>query len=210
MICDRNLDWSARVTKPTLSSRRGTVRLGGSQGKRHNRRGVATLWTILMIPAVLCLLALILDLGNLWLARVELANAVEAAALAGADVWGDTGNITNARNDAVTYAAQNTIVGTPVVVGANGAGTVNNTTCDGSVVILGRVNAAAPYTFDANVTPGGGELEGVRVQATVSVASVIGSLFGNILGPWNISAHATAVYAGGTPQLINVAVYNCP
>lgn len=178
--------------------------------RRPARRGVATLWTILMIPAVLCLLALILEVGNLWLARVELANAMEAAALAGADVWGDTGNLANARAAAVTYAAQNTVIGVPVVVGANGGGTVNNTTCNGSVVILGRTNAAAPYTFDANIAPVGGQLEAVRVQATVSVTSVIGTLFGNILGPWNITAQASAVYTGGAPQLINVAVYNCP
>ena len=163
-----------------------------------------------MIPAALCLLALILEVGNLWLARVELANAMEAAALAGADVWGDTGNIANARTAAVNYAAQNTVIGVPVAVAANGGGTVTNTTCDGSVVIFGRTNAASPYTFDANIAPVAGELEAVRVQATVSVTSVIGALFGNLLGPWNITAHASAVYTGGTPQLINVAVYNCP
>ncbi len=55
------------------------------RGKRA-RRGAATLWIILCLPAVLCLIGVVVETGNLLLARIELTNALEAGALSGADV----------------------------------------------------------------------------------------------------------------------------
>ncbi|MCY2991718.1 MAG: pilus assembly protein TadG-related protein [Planctomycetota bacterium] len=64
--------------------------------RRRRRRGVATVWLIAAAPALLVLLALVTEIGNVWLARIELGNAVEAGALAGAKAWGDAGTDTAA------------------------------------------------------------------------------------------------------------------
>ena len=62
---------------------------GNVAGRDPRRKGVATVWLIATGPALLLLLILVTDIGNVWLARIELVNACEAAALAGAKVWGD-------------------------------------------------------------------------------------------------------------------------
>ncbi len=43
------------------------------------RRGVYTLWTILFLPALLLMFVFLVDIAQLWLARVELENALEHA-----------------------------------------------------------------------------------------------------------------------------------
>lgn len=161
------------------------------------------------LPIGVCFIASVVELGHLWIARVELKNALEAAALAGADEWGDTGVNNDARNRAVELAAANNVAGTPLTVAANGGGgdANGNNSCNGNVVILGQATAT---DFNANVPPGSIAERGVHVQATVTVSSILGSLFGVTYGPYNISGSATA-RANGTGQamLISVTV-NCP
>ncbi|MED5576809.1 MAG: pilus assembly protein TadG-related protein, partial [Planctomycetota bacterium] len=53
------------------------------------RAGIATLKIILLIPVVITLLVMVLEVANLWIARVEFENALESAALAAAKDWGD-------------------------------------------------------------------------------------------------------------------------
>jgi len=47
----------------------------------HRRRGVATLWLILALPLFLIILGALLEIANLWLARIELKNGLDAASL---------------------------------------------------------------------------------------------------------------------------------
>ena len=44
---------------------------------------------ILLIPVILTLLVVVLEVGNLWVARLEFENALESAALAAVKEWGD-------------------------------------------------------------------------------------------------------------------------
>lgn len=53
------------------------------------RRGVATLWLILFLPVFLIALCVVVDVGTIWLARAELEDGLEAAAIAGVMVWED-------------------------------------------------------------------------------------------------------------------------
>lgn len=187
------------------------------------RRGVATLWIILWLPAVLCLLGVVVEMGNLLLARVELTNALEAAALAGVDEWGDLFASTTmntsvqrdaARSRAVGLLEANTVVGQSLVsnVAANGGGSGanDNVTCTGNVVILGRADTTS-LDFNAGMdptTPGGNFA--VHVQASKSINSIIGTFCGVAVGPFNVTAQTTARYDGGSAKLYQPSSFTCP
>jgi hypothetical protein len=99
---------------------------GSSRRKRRRRlrRGSATLWLVIWLPCLLVLFCVLVGVANLWLARVELENALEAAALAAVKEWGDQcgGDTCASRNVGVAYAAANTVRGRPLEIHANYAG----------------------------------------------------------------------------------------
>ena len=55
------------------------------------RRGVVTIWTLICLPLAVIVLFGMVHVGRMWHARVQLENAVEAAALAAVQEWGDQG-----------------------------------------------------------------------------------------------------------------------
>ena len=86
-----------------------------SSGQR--RRGIATLWLILLLPAIVTLLVLVVEMGNLWVAQLELDNSLEAAALAAAQSWDDRPDADGlALEAAADFAGVNLVAGQPVVV----------------------------------------------------------------------------------------------
>jgi hypothetical protein len=58
------------------------------------RRGLATMWLIMFGPVFLVMLYFVVEIGHLYLAKTELNNALEAAALAGAQRWSQAGATT--------------------------------------------------------------------------------------------------------------------
>ena len=157
-------------------------------------------------PALLAVLVLVTDLARIWLARVELETAVEAGALAGARSWGaandeypETDQL-NARNTAVLFTEANGVVGSYVPVTNNYGGSPTNNTnlfCTGNV-IFGSVSRAdlngVAYQFQASVevTSISHDDRGVTVVATAYVTSFWQTLFGLPLGPYKVTAQATA------------------
>lgn len=139
---------------------------------RHaSRRGIATIWIVLAGPTILALFILLSDIANLWVARVELENALEAAALAAVKEWGDAsgGDTMVPRQIGADFAFANNVVGTPVdLQGIDPAlnydpvsgGPNQNASCDG-VLVFGSIIPAAtplepPFTFNAGLRPGCG------------------------------------------------------
>lgn len=177
------------------------------------RRGVATVWIIGLVPVGIATLMLVLDYGNLWLAREELENAVEAGALAGAKQWGDladnVANRTSAHIVAKAIAEANTVVGQAITVDANddaGAGPLNNNnlSCTGQV-LLGDVTGT---TFSPNTVPGAANNRGCRVDASHQVPSFWSGMG---LGPYTVNATATARYDTNVPRLVRITTVNaCP
>ena len=86
-----------------------------------NRRGWATLWLIIWLPALLALFCALIGIANLWLARVELENSMEAAALAAVKHWGDAngGDTLIPRQIGQAYAAANCMRKVDVAIGTN-------------------------------------------------------------------------------------------
>ena len=90
-------------------------------GRFARRRGSATLWLIIWLPCLLTLFCVLVGVANLWLARIELENSLESAALAAVKHWGEVGGgpTLTARNVGVAYAGANIVRGNSVVIGTN-------------------------------------------------------------------------------------------
>jgi Flp pilus assembly protein TadG len=136
-----------------------------------SRRGSATIWLIVTLPVLLILFCFVLNIAQQWLARVELENALEAAALAAVKEWGDAngGDTLIPREVGVEYANLNRMRGFRVQIGTNyepdpDLGGVNqNKLCDvvkgpppDGNLIFGAIthdDPEFPITFNAGVRP---------------------------------------------------------
>lgn len=120
------------------------------------RRGIATIWVLVALPVVLTLLVMIVDGGNLWVARMELKNALDAAALSGVKTWGEGSSTSQARLDAHDAFNTNTILGTQYVLSTVEGGCTNGNPAPSATadIILGTISdGAGGFTFDCQGTP---------------------------------------------------------
>lgn len=95
--------------------------LSSLPSKRKQKGAVAIIFGLTAV-VLLSMGGLVLDMGHLYIAKAELQNAADAAALAGARRLDETAaGITNARNDAIAIAALNNFdFATPLIItGAN-------------------------------------------------------------------------------------------
>lgn len=102
---------------------------------RQNRSGVAVLWLIAAGPAILMFLCIMVEVANVWNARVKLEVALESAALAGVKTWaelteadtvpaphdspGEFAKTSAARTAAVAAAAANNVGGVSITLDRN-------------------------------------------------------------------------------------------
>ncbi len=222
---------SGMATHPFITAEQMAPGQAPIRSGHRPRRGVVTLWTLLMVPVMLVLFAVVVEGVHLWLARVELENALEAAALAAVKEWAETpltvpiasGWTNGARTVGQQYAAANTINQTSVPIDAN-IGTFDPTSnpnengpCGGDL-IFGAIVSAPPYVFASNLVPSCVVDEpdyAVRAQAEYTVPSLIGGFLGiNFGGPFTVSAQTTAMYdcTSQRPRLIRVEAgnFHCP
>ena len=123
----------------------------------HQRRGIATIWVLASLPVVLTLLVMLIDAGHLWVARSELRNALDAAALSGVKTWGEGSSTLQSRLDAFDAFNTNTILGTQYLISTvEGACTNGNPAPSATAeLLLGTINdTATGFTFDCSGTPG--------------------------------------------------------
>lgn len=128
------------------------------------RRGAITVWMILAIPVLATLFCVVLEVGNLWLARIELTNALEASALAAVEEWGDRGggDTLIPREVGRIFALSNTINGVPVnydivdpanPLNYNPAVINDNDSCDGTMIFGAIIEDDPEFVFDSCVVP---------------------------------------------------------
>jgi Flp pilus assembly protein TadG len=93
--------------------------LSSLRSKRKQKGAVAVIFGFTAV-VLLSMGGLVVDMGHLYIAKAELQNAADAAALAGARRLDETAaGITNARNDAITIAALNSYnFATPLTITA--------------------------------------------------------------------------------------------
>ena len=159
--------------------------------KAPPRRGWSSLWLVIWLPALLVLFSALLGIANLWLARVELENAMEAAALAAVKEWGDRGGGETfvPRCVGVEFAAANLVRGEPVHINSNYGhhGCNQNLACgveDGNLIFGALDESNSDHVvFDAGKCPSCGA-GSVLFDAT---GSGNGSL--SLENAWGISFH---------------------
>lgn len=183
----------------------GQLRSHNRRRLSRRRKGVSTIWLILSGQVFLVFICFAAEIGHLWVARTELENALEAAALAGALEFRQSGSA-SARMVAIAYAEANTVVGQSLTLDPNmGAGTNGNASNDGEIVLGEVTGADSPFTFDPNSAPV--DRFGVRVRKTFTVNSLCQQLFGVSLTNYTVSADVTAENFTGpdTTRLIRIA-----
>ena len=127
------------------------------------RRGWTTLWLVIWLPVLMALFCGLVAVASLWLARVELENGLESAALAAVKEWGDAGggDTLVPRQVGVAFAAANCVRGTHLALATNYAGEQapcnQNLTCDlaDGNLIFGAIDDSDPdhVVFSAGVCP---------------------------------------------------------
>jgi len=174
-----------------------------SKPARPGRRGWATLWLIIWLPALLALFCALVAIANLWLARVEAENAMEAAALAAVKQWGDAngGDTLIPRQIGQAYAAANCVRKVPVTIGTNydpADGPNQNAVCPVGMtpptgnLIFGSIrdddpNFPGQVVFNAGVKPGCGA--GLVIFDVTGQG--IGGLDTDAHNEWGIAFHPT-------------------
>ncbi len=194
------------------------IAASGRHAQHWSRRGIATIWVLAALPVVLTLLVMIVDGGNLWVARTELRNALDAAALSAAKTWGEGGTTAQARLDAHDAFNSNTILGTQYSLSTfdgGGCGNGNSAPSTTAEILLGSITSpvtglAIDYT-GTPVCPGG--TFGVRTRKVVSVPSVASAFLGLSVNPYLVTCESSAQFAcgSGPPRVIHVNSFTaCP
>lgn len=83
----------------------------------RNRKGITLVYIALIMVALCAITGLAVDIGYMYVAKGQLQNAADAAALAGASRLPDT---SDARNEAVAFAAKNLAAGNAVTLSSSG------------------------------------------------------------------------------------------
>ena len=155
-----------------------------------HRRGVVTLWTILCIPFILTILFVVAEVSQLWQARVQLENALESAALATVQEWGDLGgqakNVLAAQTVGRAYGKANLVRGVQVDLD------------DRTVVpvVAWSFGSAEPNGsgFDFTSTADAKAKFAVVLQATVKVARLCKSILGPAAKDSTVTVKVAAFY----------------
>lgn len=195
---------------PAFQSQQMGIGCCWSRGSRsyRARRGIATFWLILFVPVFLVLLGLVVNVANLWLARVELENGLESAALAAVKEWYVSGSTSTATSVGIAYAGANTVRGQPISL-TSGA------------FLFGAIYQAPPsdpicpngIIFDATITPDCNPTPpnplahyGVLVWANVTVPSIWSNVLGSGFPSGQVQSFVTAVYqcSDTEPRLIRI------
>lgn len=160
--------------------------MNNSIAKLSNDKGVTVIIVALLLAVFLGIAALAVDVGYLYMAKNQLQNVVDAAALAGARQLGyDKGSTINVKQTAKDISSDSANkVGQKIVILA-----------DDDIAI--GTWAWIPKTFDtASPTP-----NAVRVNATMPVDTFFGRIIGN--DTVSVSAESTAALTSATGGISN-------
>jgi Flp pilus assembly protein TadG len=106
-----------------------------------NEKGMAIVYMAILIAVLVAMAGLAVDIGYMYVAKGQLQNAADGAALAGAAKLDETNYVTqtNARDAAFSIASSNSVVGEPVKLALN-----TSNAEDGDIVVGNWNNASNP------------------------------------------------------------------
>lgn len=155
-----------------------------------NENGMVIVWLAIFIAVLVAMAGLAVDVGYMYVAKGQLQNAADAAALAGvaslAKVPPPSSPYTAARADAISIAAANRAATKPVTLESDNT---NN---------LGADNDITFGHWDGAYTPGGTPVNAIHVVAKRTTDSPDGQVdifLAKIFGWTNMSAAASATAA---------------
>lgn len=121
-----------------------------------SRRGISTIWVILLLPVLAVGMVVLTDVANLWLSHIELKSALDAAALSGVKSWGEGSSTLQARLDAAAAYSSNTIRGQVWPLDVNEGGCANGNVSGNGEIVLGSITESSPeiYAFNCSQAPG--------------------------------------------------------
>jgi hypothetical protein len=162
----------------------------------RSRRGIALLWVLIAGPAAITMLIVVTDTANLWSARTEYRNGLEAAALAGVAKLADTPEGERPDERAVRAAAlavarANTVSGVPI------------RTADADLTVqLGWYGESG--FVEQHERPDSSAVRAVRVEGIVNVESLYGAFLTTVFGPYDIASSALAAVddEGDRPRVV--------
>jgi Flp pilus assembly protein TadG len=159
----------------------------------HRQRGVIIIWFTLLLPVLLSFAALAIDLTRLYLTKVELQNAADAAALAGAIEFSGS-HPSNVVPEARKMAQAN------IVNGSN----IQEATID-----TGFFDPSSPASGLHATNPTGTYLSAVQVTIEISATKNHGPLnllFAPFLGIASKDVSATAIATPNTTPSHSILV----
>src|SRR5512133_799442 len=160
-----------------------------------NQQGFAIVYIALMMVAICAFIGLAVDIGYMYVAKGQLQNASDAAALAGASKLTGAGTAqTLARTEAVTFAANNTAATQDVRISSDGTNSlsVNND------ITVGNWNRSLNPPYLESRAP----VNAVKVQARRTAQSIDGAVnlfFSSVIG-WTQMPVAAEAIAARTPR----------
>ncbi|MBT0893230.1 hypothetical protein KI811_05300 [Geobacter hydrogenophilus] len=164
----------------------------------NNRRGVATVYIALMLMVLIAFVGMAVDLGYMYVAKGQLQNAADSAALAGAaKLNGSAFTIqTSARRLAVNFAGANVAATGSVVISSD----FSNDLSANNDITVGNWNRNLSPKFSTARTP----INAVQVRARrtgstdaagASIGGQVDLFLSNVFGRPRMSASAEAIAA---------------
>lgn len=180
-------------------------------GKNINNKGVVVIYVAIGIIVLIAFVGLAVDIGYMYVAKGQLQNAADAAALAGAvkiNPFIPIQQQYSARGTAQAFAAKNKSAGSPVAITSNA--NKNSMDVDNDITF-------GHWTQVAGYQEGGTPLNAIRVRARRTVPGAtpanqgqIAIFFGKVIG-WPVMSAAAESYAVSelaTPGMV-ICVNTC-
>ena len=160
------------------------------QPSHRARRGIVTLWTLLFVPLLFVILGAVIEVGRMWQARVQLENALEAAALASVHEWAHRGGqakeIAASRAVGELYAHANSVQGRPIDLRSNSA----------MALAKWEFGQALPRGPAFQFTPlsSAPQNPAVVLRASVKTPTLFRAMFSGLLADATVSAQTAACF----------------
>lgn len=204
---------------------RGPVIQRRAAPRARSRRGAVLVWFVFLVPLMMLILFGLTDYGAMTLARVQLRNATDAAALSAVKTWQQRGPQA-AQADAVTILEANPVIqhtlwrgrgDGEVVATSSAAADSPQVVADRRTTLVVRlgylIDQSGEHHFvtldeagavEAAAIPGG--VPCAWVQQTVTVQSLAQGWLGVSFGPYSTSAESFARLSpdAARPQLVFV------
>jgi len=146
---------------------------------KRDERGQAAVLVAIALVAIFGFLALVTDVGQLYLTRSRLQAAADSAALAGAQDLAQSKGQTVARATASDYANRNIASTHQTIITFSGADIVVRVNA-GQATFFGKVFGRSSVTIGASATAGGAPVTGVKDLVPIAVPfSAIGGHVGS-------------------------------